>query len=291
MHNEHSPMKRKELPNVESRILRLVIVKSYDPYNLKNAIEAFKHLAKKIKDEDEFDYLVCPGGFLKYSWPFEFKQAIKDQNKAKKLLPKLNKNAAETIYSFWQKLPVTTKNTIKKKISYITFGVDSDEDEDGNPVQGIQSVVLFDTGKSKVIHLTGKSYPTMYEEAKHLVEYELESHFLNVRKSRLCVLGCHDLKMFSPRSKAIVGDKRKKKIVEFDKLVKYHKPILILHHPHNTDTYRIWNTEWRTIEKKYPFVNQFVSGIRYFNDGKQKRGDLKTILKKCSKGSVVDIKY
>lgn len=284
-------MKRKELKNAESRILRLVIVKSYDPYNLKNAIEAFKHIAKKIKDEDEFEYLVCPGGFLRYAWPFDFNAIIKDQKKANTMLPTLNKAAGEAIYSFWQKLPAGAKNTITEKISYITFGVDSDLDETGNPVQGIQSVALFDTHKSKVIHWTGKSYPTMYEQAKHLVEYDLESHFTNVNKLHICILGCHDLKMFSPRSKAIVGDKRKQKILKFDKLMRIHKPTVILHHPHNTDTYRIWNTEWRTIEKNYPYVNQFVSGIRYYNDGEQKRGDLKTILKKCSKGSVVDINY
>lgn len=282
-------MKNQPSKNSESRILRLVIVKSYNADNLKNAIDAFEYLAKEIKNEEKSDYLICPGGFLKFEWPY--REVIKEPIKDKKLLVVLNKNAEELIYSFWDKLSSRTKLTIKEKISYITFGIDSDKNSDGEDVQGVQSVALFDTSRSKVIHWTGKSYPTVYEHAKHLVEHDSKSHFVSVNKTNICILGCHDLKMVSPRSKAIAGEIRQKKIQEFDKLMKINKPTLILHHPHNTDTYRIWNTEWRTIEKKYPFVNQFVSGIRYYNDGAKKRGDLKTILNKCSKGFVVDITY
>ena len=85
----------------------------------------------------------------------------------------------------------------------------------------------------------------------------MKSHFVKVNKETVCLLGCHDLKIFSPRAKAIAGQERQIKIKQFDKLMKQYKPNIIIQHPHNTDTYKIWNTEWKTVEKKYPFVTEY----------------------------------
>jgi hypothetical protein len=99
-------------------------------------------------------------------------------------------------------------------------------------------------------------------------------------------LGCHDLKIFSPRANAIAGRARKIKINKFGQLMKQYKPNLIIQHPHNTDTYKIWNTEWKTVEKKYPFVTEYVSGIRYYNYGRKKRGSMNNVLEKTILGKV-----
>lgn len=125
-----------------------------------------------------------------------------------------------------------------------------------------------------------------------LIEFDdLKTHFVKVNKETVCLLGCHDLKIFSPRAKAIAGADRQKKIKEFDKLMKQYKPNLILQHPHNTDTYKIWNTEWKTVEKKYPFVTEYVSGIRHYHYGQKKRGTISSVIDKTTLGKVETIIY
>lgn len=278
---------------ISYKILRLVIKAKYDPSEISDAKDAFKHLLNSPKSDSKYKFLITPGGFLCFEWPSKYQIVLKDQKIAQKRIPTLRKMANDHLLKFWNSLSSKMREKIQTHINYITFGIDShDLDENERLLQGIQFVALFNTKQSKVIRWTGKSYPTIYEQKSHLIEIpNLQSHFVKVNRESVCLLGCHDLKMFSPRSKALARNIKKKKIQTMDKLMKSNKPNIILHHPHYTDTYKIWNAEWRTIEKKYPFVNQFVSGIRYYNEEEQKRGDLKTILKKCSKGSVVDIKY
>lgn len=278
-----------ESTRTKARILRLALKKEYELFNKdKSATKAFNYVAKEIKDNQKFDYLVTPGGFIHFKWADRFIDVIKDQNESQKIIPTLKKLADETIQKFWNTLPTATRHKLQSSVKYITFGIDSNNrDEYDNVVQCIQFVALFDTAKSKVIHWTGKSYPTTYDQKCRLVEIEdLKSHFVKVNKETVCLLGCHDLKIFSPRAKAIAGEERQIKIKQFDKLMKQFKPNLIIQHPHNTDTYLIWNTEWKTIEKKYPFVTEYVSGIRHHNGGYKKRGTINSVLEKTIHGKI-----
>jgi len=273
----------------KARILRLALKTEYDLFNKdKSATKAFNHLAQEIGNNENYDYLVTPGGFIHFKWTVKFSTVVKEQKESQKMIPTLKKLADETIHNFWDTLPTKTKNKLQSKIKFITFGVDSNnKDEDENVIQCIQFVALFDTAKSKVIHWTGKSYPTTYDQKVRLVEFEdLKTHFVKVNKETVCLLGCHDLKIFSPRAKAIAGTERQRKIKEFDKLMKEFKPNLIIQHPHNTDTYKIWNTEWKTVEKLYPFVTEYVSGIRHYRYGQKRRGTIQTVIDKTILGNV-----
>jgi hypothetical protein len=266
--------------------------KEYDLFNKdKSATKAFNYVAQQIKANQKFDYLVTPGGFIHFKWSDKFIDVIKDQKESQKTIPTLKKLADETIQKLWNTLPKKTKQKLQLSVKFITFGIDSNNrDEFNNVIQCIQFVALFDTAKSKVIHWTGKSYPTTYDQKCRLVEIEdLKSHFVKVNKETICLLGCHDLKIFSPRAKAIAGELRQRKIKEFDKLMQQFKPNLIIQHPHSTDTYLIWNTEWKTVEKKYPFVKEYVSGIRHDNGGREKRGTIKSVLEKTIHGKVETI--
>ncbi len=278
----------------KTRILRLALRTEYDLFNKdKSATKAFNHLAQEIGDNESYDYLVTPGGFIHFKWTDKFSTVIKEQKESQKMIPSLKKLADDTIHTFWNTLTAKTKSKLQSKIKFITFGVDSNnKDEDENVIQCIQFVALFDTAKSKVIHWTGKSYPTTYDQKVMLVEFEdLKTHFVKVNKETICLLGCHDLKIFSPRAKAIAGADRQKKIKEFDKLMKQFKPNLIIQHPHNTDTYKIWNTEWKTVEKLYPFVKEYVSGIRHYHYGHKRRGTIQTVIDKTILGNVRTIIY
>lgn len=273
----------------KARILRLALKTEYDLFNKdKSATRAFNFVAKEIKDKQTFDYLVTPGGFINFKWPDKFIEVIKDKKESQKIILALRKMANETIQNFWNTLPTKTKQKLQSSVKFITFGVDSNNnDEYGNVVQCIQFVALFDTKKYKVIHWTGKSYPTTYDQKCRLIEFDdLKSHFVKVNKEMVCLLGCHDLKIFSPRAKVIAGEERQRKIKQFDKLMNQFKPNIIIQHPHNTDTYKIWNTEWKTVEKKYPFVTEYVSGIRHYNYGRKKRGTIKNVIEKTTLGKV-----
>lgn len=75
------------------------------------------------------------------------------------------KLADETIHKFWNTLPIKTKGKLQSNVKFITFGIDSNnKDEFGNVLQCVQFVALFDTVKTKVVHWTGKSYPTTYDQ-------------------------------------------------------------------------------------------------------------------------------
>lgn len=278
----------------KARILRIALKTEYDLFNKdKSATKAFNHLAQTISSNEKYDYLVTPGGFIHFNWPDKFSNVVKDQSESQKMLPTLKKLADETIHKFWNTLPIKTKGKLQSNVKFITFGIDSNnKDEFGNVLQCVQFVALFDTVKTKVVHWTGKSYPTTYDQKSKLIEFDdLKTHFVKVNKETVCLLGCHDLKIFSPRAKAIAGADRQKKIKEFDKLMKQYKPNLILQHPHNTDTYKIWNTEWKTVEKKYPFVTEYVSGIRHYHYGQKKRGTISSVIDKTTLGKVETIIY
>ena len=274
-----------------ARILRLVMKNEDNPYI--NEDKAFNFVAQNIKDNKRYDYLVTPGGFLDFKWLDKFADVIKDQKESQKMIPELKKAADERIQNFWNALPEKTKQKIKSSIKFITFGIDSfNENKKRKIMQKIELVALFDTTKSKVIHWTGKSYPTINDQKERLIELDLNTHFVKVNKEKLCLLGCHDLKMVSPRAEAKVGETKLTKRIQFDELMKEFKPNVIIQHPHTTDTYKIWNTEWKTIEKRYPFVSEYVSGIRYFNTFREKpRGELDAVLINTKLGVVDTIAF
>jgi hypothetical protein len=281
------------------RILRLALKTEYNVFNNDgNLTKAFIYLARQINESDKFDYLVTPGGFLNFEWPKQYSKVIKDQIESQKLIPILKSFATKALDKFWFSLPDSAKAKIKSSIKYITFGIDSENGIDPNnydpydTIQCIQFVVLFDTSKEKIIHWTGKSYPTTIDQKMRLIEFsDLKSHFKKVNGEMVCLLGCHDLNIFSPRAKAVAAYDRQIKIKTFDKLMRHLKPTLIIQHPHNTDTYKIWYQSWKTVEKIYPFVKEYVSGIRYYNYGDSKRGSLKSVLDKTIKGDIKTIVY
>jgi hypothetical protein len=164
--------------------------------------------------------LVTPGGFIHFKWADKFTDVIKDQKESQKIIPALKKLAMRQFKIFGTLCQQRQNKNLQLSIKFITFGIDSNnKDEYDNVVQCIQFVALFDTAKSKVIHWTGKSYPTTYDQKCRLIEFEdLKSHFVKVNKETVCLLGCHDLKIFSPRAKAIAGQERQQKINQFDEL-------------------------------------------------------------------------
>ena len=77
-------------------------------------------------------------------------------------------------------------------------------------------------------------------------EVNLVSHLRRCGTERVLVLGCHDLNMFSGPAWAAMtpGSQRHVRSKEIRDLTSDFEPTMILHHPHSTDSPRIWSTAW-----------------------------------------------
>ncbi len=135
----------------------------------------------------------------------------------------------------------------------------------------IELVCVVDLQTGNPIHWTGKSYPTQYQENWLVQVVNLESHLFRRSRNRVLILGCHDLNMFSERSKSLIrrGSHKYKRIKEMQKLAKDFRLTIVLHHPHSTDSPRIWQTAWSGVRNLLANNNgalrYWASGIAFFN--------------------------
>ena len=79
------------------------------------------------------------------------------------------------------------------------------------------------------------------------------------------------------------------------KLAKEFGPTMILHHPHSTDSPRVWSTAWSGARKVLPRdsggEHVWASGIAYYRGGGKLRGKLCDVRRatRCCEEEVADI--
>ena len=79
------------------------------------------------------------------------------------------------------------------------------------------------------------------------------------------------------------------------KLTRDFKPTMILHHPHSTDSPRIWATAWSGARAFLPKSDDrrhiWASAIGYYNDEEELRGTLDGVQRatRCCENHVKDI--
>ena len=188
------------------------------------------------------------------------------------------------------------RTTLKKKADFFTFGIDVYlfEHVDEECPSCAELVATYDTQKEKIVFWTGKSYPTESEKNKLIGCPDLESHCQNLNGYRVLVLGCHDLNIFSPRSRSSIapGSSKAQIIGEMQRLCDKFKPQIVLQHPHTTDTPNIWNAGWSGVRSFLPNVKIYSSGIYYFNkDGRQPRKPLSSVLSRTATPDVRNIVF
>ena len=165
----------------------------------------------------------------------------------------------------------------RPRARYLTLGIDLLREPDiwklrrkGMGVH-IELVCVVDLQTGNPIHWTGKSYPTQYQENWLVQVVNLESHLFRCSRNRVLILGCHDLNMFSERSKslAVRGSQKYKRISRMRKLATEFRPTIVLQHPHSTDSPRIWQTAWSGVRNLLAnnagALRYWASGIAYFN--------------------------
>jgi len=217
------------------------------------------------------DFLITPGGFLygltpsglsgKKSWQSDPDDFAKLVDAASLLVERL--------------VTPRVASAAKGKCRYLTVGVDL-----GNE-HGVEAelVAVLDLGCRKAVRWTGKSYPTPAQERTLIQIVDLDSHLLKLAGERILVLGCHDLNMFSPRAWAnqLPSSPRRQRCGAMRNLVGDFEPSVILQHPHETDSPRIWRMPWLWLAKQFKGA-VWASGICFYRGGRNERSDLRAVL-------------
>ena len=274
----------KQSESNEYKIGRLVFTNeiSWNPSG--KLINKFISTLEKVKVE----FLITPGGFLSYNLPNKYKSFSIDELERKHLRD-LFSLADEKVMKFIEHIPKPAIDILNRNVKYFSIGIDFGEEGKYNEPH-IELVALYAFKQKKVINLTGKFYPTSYQK-KHLIKVkDFNSKFIQLGDDKVLILGCHDLSIFNPRGQANLGSGSYKAEIskEFYKRFEQEKPNVIIQHPHVTTLKRTWLNAWKNIEKKYPFVTHYASGI-YAPQIHKEKDNLVEVLNFTKKGKVIDV--
>lgn len=265
-----------------------------------NVADARRMLVKALKHRDwpsrRARFAVTPGGFVRIPFRFgDIKGGWGSERDFERLLEPSG-NAVNRL------LTDRVKERLREKARYLTVGVDlNNTDEKASSDTHAELVALVDANSGKIIHWTGKSYPTgpppPNDQSRTLVQAPVESHCFRKGKQRILILGCHDLHMFGGRGKLSENgqtpkEARRKKMLE---LAEELEPQVVLHHPHTTYSPRIWGSAWGRLQKTLlPTVAVYASGISFCNkpdcpDKWNCRQTLERTLADTKLGPVIDV--
>lgn len=239
---------------------------------------------KKVK------FLITCGGFIQFDWPMSVTRRSIGDNKYP------NKEAVEALVKEGDKCAkFILSNGLREKLcesaNYLTLGIDSYKEKISTThniigMPHIELVFLIDL-KTNKYYWTGKSYPTSSQEKGLIRISDLSKHYFELSDvGVVLVLGCHDLTVFNPRSKNAKGW-REKVNMDFRILARAMNPIIVLQHPHTTDSIWTWAAAWNGLKNDLPSVEIYASAGRYYNS-KGERSKLEDVLKKTKKGNTID---
>ncbi|MFA6989881.1 MAG: hypothetical protein WC197_07410 [Candidatus Gastranaerophilaceae bacterium] len=259
-------------------------------------------LAKKLLEEtcnnwpkgQKVEFLIGCGGLAQFDWPKnipvgkEYKNSMQDKQNGIKYFEELTQNAEKVV-----KAQILTPEVVKKlsKITdFISFGIDSASNKNGELNEPHAELVCFVDLENNKYHWTGKSYPWA-PQIKGLIKAPLESHFIdNINGKNITILGCNDLVVFHPRSKSEASIPWRVDLLSgIRKLTSKHKPDIVLQHPHTTDTHNTWYLAWKELVKDFPTVKAYASSGKYYNDEGHERASLEKVLENTKEGNSVDM--
>lgn len=240
-------------------------------------------------------FAITPGGFIRVPFPREYDGKC-GWNSRSSDFAKIIPFAQDAINK------VMTKEVLKiarRRVKFLTLGVDLNNyggkfSEDKSELHA-EIVGIVNTLSGKIVHWTGKSYPIFKQENRLVRQSDLESHFFSYGAECVLILGCHDLNMFGNRGRPTPNkNSRKKKIRNKTlRLVKSHKPTIVLHHPHSTDSPKIWLSAWGSTKKQIKNKFIYASSIAHYQFNNEKpREKLDDVLEgtRCCGSHVVDVR-
>ena len=238
---------------------------------------------------------VAPGGFIQARMPeYRGKQGWNSRRRDFQDLIPAAEEAAEKVVT------ADIKRELSLRVQFLTLGVDLIPSGQAKGTYGISThaelVAVIDLSTGRICKWTGKSYPTPIQEHTLVHETTLKSHLWRSKGQRVLILGCHDLNVFNNRSRANARNpSRVERWEKLDELACRLKPTLVLHHPHQTDTWETWQGGWSGVRQHLDSVRTYASGIAYFSwDSKlrhplEPRRCLDRVLQRTRCGDVMDI--
>ena len=148
---------------------------------------------------------------------------------------------------------------------------------------------MIDCDLGRIVRWTGKSYPVASQEAKLVQLVDIGSHLIEIAGERVLVLGCHDLIVFNPRSRANRkpdGDRSKRAEAMVKEFVRFD-PTVVLHLPHFTISPITWHSSWNILKSCCPNVHTFASGIWYSGPNETHLKDVRK--RTASESGIADI--
>ena len=291
------------MPEFEVPVVRIVVkgrpsTRSRRP----NVMRAHNMLLRAFEDNHWPGYAmftVTPGGFVKAPFPNGWNGArgwASRPEDFRALVPHAQKAVDEV-------LTPRVLNAARGRTGFLTLGVDlndgSSKQKMDKKARGTHAelVAIVNVEQGKPVRWTGKSYPVASQERTLVQEADLSSHLFRCGAERALVLGCHDLNMFSERAKSNMtpGSRRHRRSEEMKELAREFGPTVILHHPHSTDSWRVWSTAWHGAREFLPKndgeEHVWASGIAYYRGGGKCRGALHDVQRRtrCCDNHIVDI--
>lgn len=272
-------------------IARIIITNNWegDP-------EYAKKLLADVLDKwpkgEKVKFLMTCGGFVQFKWPKYISYGDIKDNKSPKIesvevLVREAKECAKAI------ITNGLGEKLKEVTDYFTLGIDSYKEKISMTQSyigelHIELALMIDLRNDK-IYWTGKSYPTTGQQYGLVRIADLKKHFLNLSDvGKVMLLGCHDLSMFNNRNMENTGRWRKKIKMDFRRLSKEEKPVIVLHHPHTTVKVTTWRNSWRTLEREVPTVQKYTGAGRYYEPDRIKYDPLNDVLKATKKAPTID---
>jgi hypothetical protein len=193
-----------------------------------------------------------------------------------------------------EKLPEERMALIREKADILTLGIDVYDNGEGTLASThAELVATIDTQTNRILSWTGKSQPLAQQATTLVYCTDLDSHFQLIANTPTLVLGCHDLNIFSNRSRASTrrGSYKAKVIDRMQELVDLHRPRVVLAHPHTTDTWKVWSVAFSGLQEHIPSAELISIGFDYFNPAGSRRATLEETLARTSLGRVTDVVF
>lgn len=221
--------------------------------------------------ERKAKFTLTPGGFISGRFPARWTGGIA-WDSAKADLGALAQVAQSLVDGAVTRQVLAAAKT---RTQVLTVGVDLMSD-----AEHAELVALIDCDSGKVVHWTGKSYPTGSQEGMLVQVSDLSTHLVEIADEKVLVLGCHDLNMFSARAHANQNPDgvRRERCDDMARATAKFRPTVVLQHPHSTDSANIWRMPWACLVRDFPSVRTYASGIGYFNWHGAPRRPLRDVL-------------
>lgn len=266
-----------------AKVVRIVqTFKNPDPQVRNRWAKAVLEAVAESSEGVEARYLITAGGFIFFDWPENL--VIDDPSKPPKgAVGELMQCAITACEDL---LTPSLRQTLGRVADFLSLGVDSKSEDQR---RSAELVVLLDLHSDRR-WVTGKSYPIGQQESALVRINDLSTHRIKIDGNRVLLLGCHDLNMFSNRSRRNAKGWRAKQIREMMQATSGFAPSIALQHPHYTQSPHSWGTALGGLRRLMASAKDdftFASAGRWCDPNGKRRRPLASCLRATAQGNVV----